>query len=669
MLQSTTRQGTDYGVQRDLEGEGVLNDSGNRGSEHRTLRKDLESDVGPSAPRSRSSSRESKSSGSMGSPKGSPVAGKKLRKERIAEDIKREDKGVVDRRAERESDRDYARFKFLGGLKELGRLAPTTTEAVVAVAHGMGLYKALLLDMGVPRDSIEKVMQIYLSCYGQFLAKDEGQGKSHHRGHRDRRDNEDEVNQASSGRGSGENDHRGDRRSYRERGYSTYGAQLPSQEDSRGCREPRNADREVRRRDLPVWTNTTLKNLSYDGSTEWETYIHRFKLVAGQMGLDDREKAEFLVSTLKGDAFKAIMYMQRVHGDVTFQEVCRRLAKRYEGDFSSPTAAWIKLDQAAQQQTESLYQWSDRLNKIGDSIFRLDVKGRSSLEPRLISKFCFAAWDRDAGFKAMENGPPQTLEDAVEMVKWYQDIQGAVDHSYAERPRANVLGWSPEREKRDRRDQYQGRRDDGDGRFDRYRDQYQSRRDDGDSRFDRYRVNSRAAQSQSTYRARSPEFVGYGGSASRAEDARDREWDSRDKYQVRAVSGGLEAAVAELTKQVGGLTQEFKGLTQEVRGMKSRLDSVDTRLAKVEAWGSRLDAVEQQIREQARSPARRRSPSPGSKCFSCGGEGHYRYECPRQPTVTFEDQIRCLGCGERGHSNASCPRSGSHSSSLKGQGN
>ena len=640
----STRQGTDYGA-RDVTGGGSVDDSESRGSDHHTWRKDPESDVGLSAPRSRSSSRESKSSGSMGSPKGSPVAGKKLRKEHIAEDIKREDKGVVDRRAERESDRDYARFKFLGGLKELGRLAPTTMEAVVAVAHeGVRLYKAFLGNMGVPRDSIEKVMQIYLSCYGHFLTKDEGQGKSHHQGHRDRRDNEDERKQASSGWGSGQKDRRGDRRSNGERGYSIYGAQLSSQEDSRGCREHRNADREVRGRDLPVWTNTTLKNLSYDGSTEWETYIHRFKLVAGQMGLDEREKAEFLVSTLKGDAFKAIMYMQRVHGDVTFQEVCRRLAKRYEGDFSSPTAAWIKLDQAAQQQTESLYQWSDRLNKIGDSIFRLDVKGRSSLEPRLISKFCFAARDRDAGFKAMENGPPQTLEDAVEMVKWYQDIQGAVDHSYAERPRANVRGWSPERERRDRRDQYQGRRD------------------DGDSRFDRYRVNSRAAQSQSTYRARSPEFVGYGGSASRAEDARDCEWDSRDKYQVRAVSGGLEAAVAELTKQVGGLTQE-------VRGMKSRLDSVDTRLAKVEAWGSRLDAVEQQLRERARSPARRRSPSPGSKCFSCGGEGHFRSECPRPPTVTFEDQFRCWNCGERGHSQAYCSRPRSRSASPKGQGN
>ena len=647
MLRSTTRQGTDYGAQRDLEGEGVLNDSRNRGPEHRTLRKDPESDVGP---RSRSSSRESKFSGSMGSPKGSPVAGKNLGKERIAEDIKRED------------DRDYARFKFLGGLKELGRLAPGTTEAVVAVANGPGLYKALLLDMGVPRDSIEKVMQIYLSCYGQFLAKDEGKGKSHHRGHRDRRDNEDEVKQASSGRGSGGKDHRGDRRSNGERGYSTYGAQLSSREDSRGYREPRNADREVRGRDLPVWTNTTLKNLSYDGSTEWETFIHRFKLVAGQMGLDDREKAEFLVSTLKGGAFKAIMYAQRVHGEVSFQDICRRLETQYEGDFSSPAAAWSKLDQAFQQREESLFHWSDRLNSIGDSIFRVDIRGRNSIERRLVSKFCFAAWDRAAGVKAMEQGPPKSLEEAVESVRGYQQVQWAADNNCAERPRAKVRGWSPEREKLD------------------CRDQYPSRRDDVDSRPDRYRGSSRAVQSQSAYRARSPEFRRYEGSLSRAEDAHDRERDSRDKYQVRAVTGGLEAVVAELTKQVGGLTQEVTkqvgGLTQELRGVKSRLDSMDSRLAKVEAWEGRfikiedrLDSVEKQLRERIESPTRRRSPSPGSRCFACGGEGHCRSECPRPPTLTVEDRIRCLVCGERGHNNASCSRSGSRSSSPKGQGN
>ena len=203
----STRQGTDYGA-RDLAGGGSADDSESRGPEHRTVRNDPESDEGP---RSRSSPRESNSSDSRGSPKGSPVAGKKLRKERIAEDIKREDEGVVDRRSERESDMDYAQFKFLGGLKELGRIAPTTTEAVVAVAkrytHGPGLDKALLLDMGVPKDSIETVMQIYLSCYRHFLTRDDGKEKSQHRRHRNRRDSDGELKQTSSRRGSGEKEH------------------------------------------------------------------------------------------------------------------------------------------------------------------------------------------------------------------------------------------------------------------------------------------------------------------------------------------------------------------------------------------------------------------------------------------------------------------------------
>ena len=133
--------------------------------------------------------------------------------------------------------------------------------------------------------------------------------------------------------------------------------------------------------------NATPKNLSFDGSTEWETFIHRFKLVASQMGLDDCEKAEYLVSTLQGDSFKAIRYAQRARGELSFKEICSRFERRYEGDFSTPASAWSKLGQAFQQRGESLFQWSDRLSRIGDSIFRLDISGRNSIEPRLVSSF------------------------------------------------------------------------------------------------------------------------------------------------------------------------------------------------------------------------------------------------------------------------------------------
>ena len=260
MLRSTTRQGTDYGAQRDLEGERVINDSESRGPEHRALGNDQESEEGP---RSRPSSGESKSSDSRRSPKGSPVSGKGLRKEYIGRDIKREDVGVIDRKSERESDTEYARFRFMGGLKELARIASTTREAVVAVARrvtlGPGLDKALLLDMGVPKDSIEKVMQIYLSSYGHFLTRDEGKEKSQHRRHSTSRDTE---LKHSSRRHSDVQEHKEHRREKGERVNRSSKGYVSSQEDLWGYRGSRRADRDVRGRDLPVWTDATLKDLS-----------------------------------------------------------------------------------------------------------------------------------------------------------------------------------------------------------------------------------------------------------------------------------------------------------------------------------------------------------------------------------------------------------------------
>ena len=149
--------------------------------------------------------------------RGARYLGEGWRKENIGGEIKRDDEGVIDRT----SDREYARFRFLGGLKEVARIAPTTMEAVVAVANrntpAPGLDKALLLDMGVPKDSVEKVMQVYLSCYGDILTRDDGKNESHHQRHRKRRDKEGELKHASSGRGSDGKGHREHRRSNGER--------------------------------------------------------------------------------------------------------------------------------------------------------------------------------------------------------------------------------------------------------------------------------------------------------------------------------------------------------------------------------------------------------------------------------------------------------------------
>ena len=379
---------------------------------------------------------------------------------------------------------ELAKLKLNNGLKELAIIASTTREAVVAVA-GQNMPKFMerpfLLEMGVPKDCIDKVIQVYQSSFGHILSRDTGRIEPPRQN--DRRNRGDD---ALSGQGSGHRD------SHRESRYSNEGGvnraprgQFYAQESSQGFREVRRSDRESRGRDLPVW----MKNLSYDGSMEWETFIPRFRLVSDQMGLRDPEKAEFLVSTLQGDAFKAIMYAQRAKGELSFHKICSRLESRYEGDFSTPAAAWMKLDQAFQQRNETLFQWSDRLNRIGDSIFRLDVGGRNSIETRLVSKFCFAAWDRETGVKAMEQGPPKTLEEAVESMRWFQHVQGAAVNIGADRPRAHVRGWSPDRESWDRH----------------------NRRGDMDSRYERYRESPRPAQQYTTYQSRSQDFGRYEG--------------------------------------------------------------------------------------------------------------------------------------------------------------
>ena len=74
----------------------------------------------------------------------------------------------------------------------------------------------------------------------------------------------------------------------------------------------------------------------------------------------------------------------------------------------------------------------------------------------------------------MEQGLLKALEEAEESVRWYQHVQGAADNNCAERPRANVRGWSPEWERIDSRDQYSSSRGDTDSPYDRYRGNFRA---------------------------------------------------------------------------------------------------------------------------------------------------------------------------------------------------
>ena len=83
-----------------------------------------------------------------------------------------------------ETAREFDRFRLSNGLKELALIAPTTREAVVAVASknmpGLMVDRAFLLGMGVPKDSMDKVMQVYRSCYGNIPSRGNWINEPHH---------------------------------------------------------------------------------------------------------------------------------------------------------------------------------------------------------------------------------------------------------------------------------------------------------------------------------------------------------------------------------------------------------------------------------------------------------------------------------------------------------
>ena len=189
-------------------------------------------------------------------------------------------------------EREFAKFRFFNGLQELS-IARTMREMLVAVAGrdfpGLMTDRAFLLDFDVPKDSVEKVMQIYRLCYGNTQVRGKGRENSDHQTNRLKIG--EKSRHTSSRRDSSRKDYGKDRHSDRERATRNLRNQPSFQEKSRGYGQHRKTDRSSRGRDLPMSMNATLKNLSYDGSMEWETFIHRFKLVADQMGLDACEKA------------------------------------------------------------------------------------------------------------------------------------------------------------------------------------------------------------------------------------------------------------------------------------------------------------------------------------------------------------------------------------------
>ena len=202
-------------------------------------------------------------------------------------------------------EREFAKFRFFKGLQELS-IARTIWEMLVAVADrnipGLMTDRAFLLDFGFPKDSVEKVMQIYRSYYGNIQARDK------RRGDLDHQNNRLEIRQKSrhmsSRRDSSLKDQGEDRHSDGKKVNRNLRRQLSSQEESQGYKGQRKMDRD----NLPV----SLESRKYEDSPCTEGFHDR------EWARDNRDS--YHVQAVAGGLETAIAELNKQVGGLT-QEV------------------------------------------------------------------------------------------------------------------------------------------------------------------------------------------------------------------------------------------------------------------------------------------------------------------------------------------------------------
>ena len=104
--------------------------------------------------------------------------------------------------------------------------------------------------------------------------------------------------------------------------------------------------------------------------------------------------------------------------------------------------------------------------------------------------------------------------------------------------------------------------------------------------------------------------------------SRSDKWGKRDTYNSRNLSGqGHGHSFSRSTSQGQGHMEKRVGQVEgEVGELKSDIKAIRRLLESLSSVGSRTTSP---------SPARARSPSPRrDECYHCGGQGHYKSECP-----------------------------------------
>ena len=171
------------------------------------------------------------------------------------------------------------------------------------------------------------------------------------------------------------------------------------------------------------------KALRFDGKTNWLSFKKKFDSYRKVMRWSEEESKDYLMWSLEGKALDFLTITKIDLENYSFRRIMKKLETRFGVKELTETSK-AKFRQAFQKQDESLEDWADRVMTLATPAF-VDLPG-DHLKKEAIARFCQGCTDKEAAKHACFE-QPETMEEALNLVKHHQYISQAVDGKKAKK--------------------------------------------------------------------------------------------------------------------------------------------------------------------------------------------------------------------------------------------